>query len=109
MISILIANEDANTTLETWRDRSQTFRTRAMEVSLTAVRGVFDCFLMTPWNVCQNPSCYKKRAVLAQAENRTRENFAAVTIRTSYAPVWLQAQKMQSIRWRDGIVIPRRV
>ena len=41
------------------RDRSQTFRTRAAEVSLRAVTGGFDRFLMTTWNVCQNPSCYK--------------------------------------------------
>ena len=74
-----------------------------------AVRGVFDRFLMTPWNVCQNPSCYKKSARLAQAANLTKENFAAVTTRTSYAPVWLQAQKMQSLRWRYGIVIKRQV
>ena len=70
------------------RDGSWTFRTRAAEVSLTAVRGGFDRFLMTSWNVRQNPSCYKKRAALAQAANQTRENFAAVTTRTSYAPVW---------------------
>ena len=31
---------------------------RAAEVSFTAVRGVFDRFLMTPWMACQNPSCY---------------------------------------------------
>ena len=45
------------------------FQTRAAEVSLMAVRGGLDRFLITPWNVCQNPSCYKKRAVLAQAAN----------------------------------------
>ena len=50
-------------------DGSWTFRTRAAEVSLTAVRGGFDRFLMTPWNVGQNPSCYKKRARLARAAN----------------------------------------
>ena len=70
----------------TRRNGSQKFRTRAAEVSSTAVRGGFGRFLMTPWNVCQNPSCYKNRAALAQAANRTRENFAAVTTRTSYAP-----------------------
>ena len=64
--------------------------------------------LMTPWNVCQNPSCYKKRAVLAQAANETREDFATVTTRTSYAPLWLQDQKMQSLRWRDKIVMSHR-
>ena len=36
----------------------------------------------------------QKHAALAQAANRTRENFAAVTTRTSYAPVWVQAHKM---------------
>ena len=35
---------------------------------------------------CQNPFCYKNRAALAQAANQTKENFAAVTTRTSYAP-----------------------
>ena len=40
----------------------------------TAVRGGFDRFLMTPWMGCHNPSCYKNRAVLAQAANRTRKN-----------------------------------
>ena len=29
----------------------------AAGVSLTAVRGGFDCFFMTPWMVCQNTSC----------------------------------------------------
>ena len=48
---------------------SQTFQTRAEEVSSMAVRGGLDCFLIKPWNVCQNPSCYKKRAWLAQAAN----------------------------------------
>ena len=48
---------------------SRTFRTRVAEVSSTAVRGGLDRFLITPWNVCQNPSCYKKRAWLAQAAN----------------------------------------
>ena len=48
------------------RDESQTFRTRAAEVSSTAVMRGLDRFLITPWNVCQNPSCYKKRAWLAQ-------------------------------------------
>ena len=75
-------------------DGSRTFRTRAGEVSSTAVRGGFDLFLMTPRMACQNPSCYKNRAALAQAANQTRENFAAITTRTSYAPVWLQAHKM---------------
>ena len=70
------------------RDRSRTFRKSAAEVILTAARGGFDRFLMTPWNVCQNPSCYKKRAALAQVANQTRENFASVTTRTSYASVW---------------------
>ena len=65
--------------------------------------------LMTPWNVCQNPSCYKKRLVLAQAANQTREIFATVTTRTSYAPLWLHDQKMQSLRWRDNIAMLRRV
>ena len=50
-------------------DGSWTFRTRAAEVSSRAVRGGFDHFLMTPWNVCQNLSCYKKRAWLAQVVN----------------------------------------
>ena len=45
------------------------FRTGAAEVNSMAVRGGFEHFLMTPWNVCQNPSCYKKRAALAQAAN----------------------------------------
>ena len=71
---------------------------RAEEVSLAAVRGVFDCFLMKPWMAFQNPSCYKNRAALAQATNRTRENFAAVPTHTSYAPVGLQAKKMYYLR-----------
>ena len=82
---------------------------RAAEVSSTAVRGVFDRFLMTPWMACQNPSRYKNREVLSQAANRTREDFAAVPTRTSDAPVWVQAQKIQSLRWRDCIVNPCRV
>ena len=32
-----------------------------------------------------------------------KENFSAVTTPTSYALLWLQDQKMQSLRWRDGI------
>ena len=36
----------------------------------------------------------QKRAALAQVANQTRENFADVTTRTSYSPVWLQAHKM---------------
>ena len=91
------------------RDGFWTFRTRVAEVVLTVVRGRFDRFLMTPCNVCQNTSCNKKRAALAQAANQTRENFDAVTTRTSYAPVWLQSQKMQSLRWRDSMVMLRRV
>ena len=92
-----------------------TFRTdvimhnRTADVSSAAVRVGFDCFLMTPWMAFQNPSCYKICAALAQAANQTREIFAAVTTRTSYAPVWLQAQKMKSLRRRDGILMPRRV
>ena len=82
---------------------------RAADVSSTAVRGGFDRFLMTPWMACQNPSCYKNCAALAQAANGTRVNFAAVPTRTIYAPVWVQTQKMKSRRWRDGIVMPRRV
>ena len=65
---------------------SRTFRTRVAEVISAAVRGGLYLLLITPWNVCQNPSCYKKRAWLAQAANWTREIFAAVTTRTSYAP-----------------------
>ena len=61
---------------------------RVAEVSSTAVRGVLDRFLMTPWMAFQNPSCYKNCAALTQAANRTREIFSAVTTRTSYAPVW---------------------
>ena len=38
-------------------------------VSLAAVRGRFDRFSMTPWNVCQNPSFYKKCVRLEQAAN----------------------------------------
>ena len=38
---------------------------------------------------------------LAQVANQMRENFAAVLTHTSDAPVWVQAQKMQSLRWRD--------
>ena len=50
----------------------------------------------------------KKR--LARAGGKPNKgNFAAVTTHTSYAPVWLQAQKMQSLRWIDGIVMPCRV
>ena len=45
------------------------FRTCAAEVNSTAVRGGFDCFLMTAWMACQNPSFYKKHAVLVQAAN----------------------------------------
>ena len=45
------------------------FRTQTAEVSLTAVRGGLDRFLITHWNVCQNPSCYKKRAWITQAAN----------------------------------------
>ena len=82
---------------------------RAGEVSSTAVSREFDRFLMTPWMACQNPSCYKNCAALAQAANRTREKNFAVTTRTSYSLVWLQAQKMQSLRCKDGIVMPRRV
>ena len=82
---------------------------RAAEVSSTAVWGGFDRFLMTPWMACQNPSWYKNREALAQVANQTRENFAAVPTRTSDTPMWVQAHKMQSIRWRDGIVMPRRV
>ena len=59
---------------------------RAAEVSSTAVRGIFDRFLMTPLIACQNPSCYKNRAALVEVANRTRENFVAVPTRTSYAP-----------------------
>ena len=51
----------------------------------------------------------QNRAALAQAAKRTRENIDAVTTRTSYAPMRVQAQKMQSITLRDGIVMPRRV
>ena len=51
------------------RGGSRTFRTRAAGASSTAVRGGFDRFLMKPWNVFQNPSCYKKRVALAQAVN----------------------------------------
>ena len=51
----------------------------------------------------------QKRAALAQVANRSRENFATVTTRTSYALLWLQAQKIQSLMWRDGIVILCRV
>ena len=58
----------------------------AAGVSLTDVRGGFDRFFMKPWMACQNTSCYKYRAALVQAENRTRGNFAAVTTCTSYAP-----------------------
>ena len=75
---------------------------------MAAVRGGFDCFLLTPWNVCQNPSLYIKLTMLAQAANRTMETFAAVTTLTNYASVWLPAQKMQPLRVRDGIVLPRR-
>ena len=82
---------------------------RAVEVSLRSVRGVFYRFLMTPWMTCHNPSWYKNRKALAQVANRTRDNFAAVPKRTSYAPVWLQAQKMQSLRCRYYIVKPRRI
>ena len=82
---------------------------RAAEVSSTAVRGGFKCFLMTPLMACQNLSCYKNCAALAQAANRTRDNFAAVPTRTSYAPVWVQEQKIQSLRWIDGIVIPSQI
>ena len=46
---------------------------RAAEVSLTAVRGGFDRFLMKPWMACQNPSWYKNCAALVQAKNQTRE------------------------------------
>ena len=74
-----------------------------------AVRGEIDRFLMTAWNVCNNPSCYKKRAWPSAGSELNKGNFAAVPTRTSYAPVWLQAQKMQSLRWRDGIVMPRQV
>ena len=81
----------------------------AAEVSSTAVRGGFDRFLMTPWMSCQNPSWYENHEALAQAADRTRENFAAVPTRTSDAPVWVQAQKMQSLRWRDCIVKPRSI
>ena len=42
---------------------------RAEEVSLTVVRGGFGRFLKTPWMACQNPSCYKNHAALAQAAN----------------------------------------
>ena len=70
------------------RDGSGTFRNRAAEVSLAAVRRGFDLFLMTPWMACQNPACYKNCAALAQASKRTREIFAAVTTRTSYSPMW---------------------
>ena len=59
-------------------------------MSSTAVRGGFGRFLMTPWMACQNLSCYKNCATLAQAANRTRENFAAVPTRICYAPVWVQ-------------------
>ena len=82
---------------------------RAVEVSSTAVRGGFDRLLMTPLMACENPSWYKNLAVLAQAANRMRDNFAAVPTRTSDAPVWVQAHKMQSLRWIDCIVKPRRV
>ena len=50
-------------------DGSWNFQTRAAEVSSTAVRGGFDRFLMTPWNVGQNPSFYKKRARLVRVVN----------------------------------------
>ena len=66
---------------------------RAAEVSSTAVRGGFDRFLMTPWMACQNPLWYTNRKELAQAANRTRENFTAVPTCTSDSPVWVQAQK----------------
>ena len=81
----------------------------AAEVSSTAVRGGSNRLLMTPWTACQNPSWYKNRKALTQAANLTRENFAAVPTRTNDAPVWVQAQKMQSLRWKDCIVKPRRV
>ena len=78
---------------------------RVSDVSNTCGGGEFDgCggglerFLMTPWMACQNLPCYKNRAALAQASNQTRENFAAVPTRTSYAPICVQSQKMQSIR-----------
>ena len=82
---------------------------RAAEVSSTAVRGGFERFLMTPWMACQNPSWYKNREAIAQVAKPTRENFASVPTRTSDAPMWVQAQKMQYLRWRDCIVKPRRV
>ena len=41
----------------------------AAEVSSKAVRGGFDRFLMTPWMACQNPSCHKNCAAVAQAAN----------------------------------------
>ena len=53
------------------------------------MRGEFDRFLMIPWNVCQNPSCYKKRAALAQAANRTRDNVAAVSFSSSFFVVFV--------------------
>ena len=39
----------------------------------------------------------------------TRDNFAAVPTRTSDAPVWVQAHKIQYLRWRDCIMKMRRV
>ena len=47
--------------------------------------------------------------MLVQAANWTKETFAAVTTRTIYAPLWLQDQNSQSLRWRDGIVMSRQV
>ena len=70
----------------------------AAEVSSTAVRRGFDRFLMTPWMACHNKSWYKYHEALVQAASRSREIFAAVPTCTSDAPVWEQAQKMQSLR-----------
>ena len=54
--------------------------------------------------------CVSEKTHLACAGGELNKgNFAAVTTRTSYAPVWLQAQKLQSLRWRYGIVMPIRV
>ena len=67
---------------------------RVSDVSNTCGGGEFDgCegrirpFLDDTLECVSESIMIKKRSVLAQAANQTRENFAAVTTRTSYAPV----------------------
>ena len=71
---------------------------RVLDVSSTCGEGEFNgcegriqTFLDDTLKCVSESIMLQKRAVLAQKAKRTRDNFAAVPTRTSYAPMWVQA------------------